>query len=67
MIIKKILIAGGNSTALVYNCSEKQRKKISRELLKNVEQVGFISKNKLIMMGDELCINGTLAFASQRS
>tara|TARA_Y100000310_G_scaffold1683_1_gene2130 strand:- start:401 stop:1306 length:906 start_codon:yes stop_codon:yes gene_type:complete len=32
--------------------------------LKQVEQVGFISNNKLTMMGNELCVNALLAFAS---
>lgn len=68
MLIKKFLIAKGNSTALVYNCPYKDRDKISKKLLKKVEQVGFVSKEKkspkLIMMGGELCINATLAFAS---
>ena len=68
MIIKKFLTAGGNSTALVYDFLDKEKKKISRQLLKEVEQVGFVEEKKrfpcLEMMGNELCINGTLAFAS---
>ena len=67
MIIFTLNIAGGNSTALVYSCVSK--KKIIKELLREVEQIGFISKYKgspkLTMMGEELCINATLAFASQ--
>lgn len=47
---------------------KKDQKKISKELLEKVEQVGFIRKRKnlpyLEMMGNELCINATLAFAS---
>ena len=62
-------IAGGNSTALVSNCPRELKNQVSKELLKKVEQVDFISsKNgipKLELMGGELCINGTLAFASQ--
>jgi len=68
MIVKKFLIAGGNSTALVYNCPTADRNKTSKKLLKNVEQVGFVSTKatlpKMTMMGGELCINATLAFAS---
>ncbi len=62
MIIFTLKIAGGNLTALVYRCNSKE--KIIKKLLKNVEQVGFISKNKLKMSEGELCINATLAFAS---
>jgi hypothetical protein len=66
--VRKFLIAGGNSTALVYNCPNANRNKASKRFLKDVEQVGFIStRNKLpkmTMMGGELCINATLAFAS---
>ena len=68
MNIKKFLIANGNSTALVYDCPVSNRKKIINELLKEVEQVGFVSQKatppELEMMGGELCINSTLAFAS---
>ena len=68
MIVKKFLIADGNSTALVYDCPVADRDKTAKKLLKEVEQVGFISTKatlpKLIMMGGELCINATLAFAS---
>ncbi len=68
MIVKKFFIAGGNSTALVYNYPAVDKDKISSKLLKEVEQVGFISTKetypKLTMMGEELCINATLALAS---
>ena len=68
MIVKKFLIASGNSTALVYDCHIEDRNKTSKKLLKEVEQVGFVSTKatlqKLIMMGGELCINATLALAS---
>ena len=63
--VKTLKIAGGNSTALIYNCPKKLRKKISKKYLREVEQVGFVYKNKLIMSGGELCINATLALASQ--
>ena len=66
MIIFTVLkIAGGNSTALISKCPKNLRNKTIKQLLKKVEQVGFISENKLTMMGNELCINATLAFASQ--
>ena len=35
--------------------------------MSEVEQIGFISGNKLEMMGGELCVNATLAFASTLS
>jgi histidine racemase len=61
-------VANGNPTALVYDCPIKDRVKLVNKLLKKVEQVGFISKNselpRMQMMGGELCINATLAFAS---
>lgn len=67
MIIFILTIAGGNSTALVSRCTSKR--KTSIRLLKKVEQAGFVSKSRglpnLVMMGGELCINATLAFASR--
>ena len=67
MIIKTFLIAGGNSTLLVQNCEKNTRKQLISQYLGKVEQVGFIQGNRLEMMGSELCINGTIAFASQLS
>ncbi len=68
MKVKKFLIAGGNSTALIYNSPLSNRGAIAKEFLKNVEQVGFVSSKTelptLIMMGEELCINATISFAS---
>ena len=67
MKIRQFLIAGGNSTALVYECPDSERINTSKNLLKSVEQVGFIEDTEppeLTMMGDELCINGTTALAS---
>jgi histidine racemase len=68
MQVRKFLIADGNETSLVYDCPKKERKKIAVKLLKEVEQVGFVSPKatlpKLEMMGGELCLNATLAFAS---
>ena len=62
MIIRKFLIAGGNSTMFIWDCQISKRNIISKRYLKEVEQVGFISNNKLTMMGKELCINAKLAF-----
>jgi len=68
MKIYKFLIAKGNPTALVKNCPLEKRIDFSRQLLKEVEQVGFISEidnyPRLEMMGNELCINATIAYAS---
>lgn len=68
MRIREFRIADGNSTALVYDCPPPERDQISRELLQEVEQVAFVITNTtipaLVMMGGELCINATLAFAS---
>lgn len=69
MKMKKFLIASGNPTLLVWGCPPAQKKKVIKFYLGKVEQVGFIStKNNtpvLEMMGNELCINATLAIASQ--
>lgn len=66
--VQKYLIANGNSTALVFDCAVDERIKISNQLLKTVEQVGFIENDstvtRLVMMGGELCINATIATAS---
>jgi len=68
MKIKKFLIAKGNSTLLIWDCPKEKRLEISKKYLNKVEQVGFITEEKgipkLVMMGNELCINGTLALAS---
>ena len=60
-------IAKGNTTALVYNCPKRLRKAITAQLLKYAEQVGFVDGSRLEMMGGELCVNATLAFASTLS
>lgn len=69
MNIKKFLIAGGNPTLLAWGYPLQDRKKIITDFLGAVEQVGFVTDEngvpKLTMMGDELCINATIAFASQ--
>lgn len=67
MRIKKFLVAGGNSTALVFGCPLEERIETSKVLLGEVEQVGFASEDRLEMMGGELCINAILAFASTLS
>lgn len=68
MDVKKFLIASGNSTALIYNRVAEPKNHIITKLLKKVEQVGFASIDgefpTLTMMGNEFCINATLAFAS---
>lgn len=68
MKFKKLLIAGGNSTLLVWECSLREKSTIINKYLGKVEQIGFVEiKNKLPllnMMGGELCINGTIALAS---
>lgn len=66
-IITKFKIAGGNPTAFIKGPSTLKNKSFITKLLQEVEQVGFISGDKtpsLEMMGGELCINATLAFAS---
>ncbi len=69
MKIKKYLIAGGNPTLLVWYCPPSQKAEITDKFFGEVEQVGFVSNSngipKLTMMGNELCVNATLAFASQ--
>lgn len=68
MKIRKFLVAGGNSTAIVWNCDLENRSKVVKELLNEVEQVGFVNDHSesfpsFTMMGNELSINGTIAFA----
>lgn len=68
MIIRTFLIAGGNATALVQDCPAPRRASLAADLLREVEQVGFVDHQahppRLEMMGGEFCINATLAFAS---
>lgn len=68
MTIHKFLIAGGNATALVQGCPASRRTSLAANLLREVEQVGFMDVHArppfMEMMGGELCINATLAFAS---
>ncbi len=67
MKFKKLLIAGGNSTLLVWDCPSCEKNKVIKRYLGEIEQIGFVeAKNKLPflnMMGGELCINGTIALA----
>lgn len=67
MKLKKFLIAGGNSTLLVWGCSPDKKSIVIEQWLRKVEQIGFVEiKNDLPflnMMGGELCINGTIALA----
>ncbi len=69
MKIKKFLIANGNSTLLGWDCPSWKRKKLIKKYLGEVEHLGFVSVKSglpnLEMMGNELCINATLALASQ--
>ncbi len=68
MRIKYFTIAGGNKTALVWDCSECDRERCVADILPTVEQIGFVTGNtqsQLLMMGGELCINALLALASQ--
>lgn len=68
MKIQKFLIAGGNSTLLAWNCPNSSKNKVINKYLGKFEQVGFVEEKilpKLNMMGDELCINSTIALASQ--
>lgn len=71
MKIQKFLIAGGNSTLLIWGCPTWKRKQIIERYLGKVEHLGFVSAQNgfpdLTMMGNELCINATLALASQLS
>jgi len=68
MDVQKFLIAGGNMTALVWNCARAEQLAVAQHLLTEVEQVGFVREEDgvqcLEMMGGELCINATLALAS---
>ena len=68
MMIRAVLIAGGNATALVRDCPTALRASLAGDLLREVEQVGFVDDQarppRLEMMGGEFCINATLAFAS---
>ena len=69
MKIRKFYIANGNSTALVYDVKSEIKPSLSKTLLQEgFEQVGYITEfasiQKMDMMGGELCINASLAFAS---
>jgi|GEM_PF-22783 len=65
---KRYIVAGGNLTALVDQQLDQKNNKLTQKLLLEVEQVGYVSYKeeipKLTMMGNELSVNGTIAFAS---
>lgn len=68
MRIEYFLIGGGNKTCLVWECPNDKRAHYAKKLLEDAEQVGFVSDgefSELIMMGNELCVNGIIAVASQ--
>src|SRR5579871_1089391 len=69
MKIQTYLIANGNSTILIWDCPIEKREEVVKQYLGTVEQVGFVEQEndvtKLVMMGDELCINGIIALASE--
>ncbi len=69
MKMKRFLIAGGNSTLLMWDYPKWQKKQLVKKYLGEVEQIGFVEKSNgitsLKMMGNELCINATLALVSQ--
>lgn len=69
MRLQKFLIAGGNSTLLVWGCPASGKSGLIKKYLGEVEQIGFVETKDnlpfLNMMGGELCINGTIALASQ--
>jgi hypothetical protein len=66
--MRKFLIAGGNTTALVWNCPPENRVAFAKQYLQEVEQVGFVYSEqgvpKLMMMGEELCVDALLALAA---
>lgn len=68
MKLKLFLTAGGNPSLLVWDCPEALKKKIINKYLgREAEQIGFMAEEKiptLTMMGNELCINSTLALAA---
>lgn len=63
----KLIDTAGQITAVVFNSfKENNLALISQKLMqgnKMIEQVVFTSKNKIQTMGNELCINGSLAGA----
>lgn len=69
MIKERFKIAGGNTTLFVQNCPVDRRVGMAQKAIADeiAEQVGFISLDggmpSLEMMGGELSINATLAFA----
>jgi len=70
MLIRRFLIAEGNPTILVWDYLPWEKQSIVKKFLPDLaDQVGFVSQTangavKLEMMGNELCINATLALAA---
>ncbi len=68
MQTQKYLIANGNTTIIVWDSDDLDRATLNSLFLAQVEQVGYVSTKAGLpafeMMGGELSINGTLAFAS---
>lgn len=81
--VKEYLIAGGNRTALVQDAEVSEYVEVATSLVgEEIEQVGFVEKPKmhqsmvefyepeyerLVMMGGELCVNATLAYARSKA
>ena len=67
MQTKYFTIAGGNKTALIWDCPVGDKHIHIRKILPTVEQIGFVTgetNSHLSMMGEELCINALLALAA---
>ncbi len=66
---ERYLIADGNTTLLIEGSAPEKRIELAQNAIESdyAEQVGFVTYGalpELEMMGDELCVNGTIAFAS---
>jgi hypothetical protein len=63
----KLVIANGNPTLLVWDLPISLKNKLIKQNLGDVEQVGFVTRKTFLpsleMMGNELCINATIALA----
>lgn len=63
----KLVDTAGQITAVVFDVLRRRRyafvSKYLMNLDKRIEQVVFIEKNRIQTMGNELCINGSLAGA----
>lgn len=71
MSAERFVIAGGNTTLLIKDNRKLEKIKIAQDAINNdqAEQVGFTAiingVPTLSMAGNELCVNATLAYASQ--